>query len=71
VLNSRKGTAAALSLGIRTVDQLIQNGKLQVVRVGRRVLVPRAAIEAFARGIQTASLQERPETTPRSAKEEL
>ncbi len=36
-----------LSLGRNTVFELIHSGRLAHVRVGRRVIVPRHAVEAF------------------------
>ena len=48
MLYSRKDAAQALSLGIRTLDQLIATGKIVALRVGRRVLVSRESLESFA-----------------------
>jgi excisionase family DNA binding protein len=48
LLNKREA-AHALSVSVRTVDNLIGNKELTVRRVGRRVLIPRRALEDFAR----------------------
>jgi excisionase family DNA binding protein len=48
LLFSIKGGAAKLGLGRRTVEYLIAAGELEVRRVGRRVLIPRKALEKFA-----------------------
>lgn len=46
-----KEAAAALGVGRTTIYRLIQNGQLNVVRVGNRSLIPVEALEAFlARG---------------------
>lgn len=37
---TREEYAAAQSLGVRTVDRAIAEGRLRVERVGRRVLIP-------------------------------
>jgi excisionase family DNA binding protein len=47
LLLTRDEAAAALKLCTRTVDKLIRNGELPVVRIGRRVLVSVSAIEAW------------------------
>jgi len=39
--------ARVLGLGRDTAYQLVREGRLRAVRVGRRVLVPRAELEAF------------------------
>jgi excisionase family DNA binding protein len=39
-LLSREEYAAVNGLGVRTVDRAIQEGRLQVERIGRRVLIP-------------------------------
>lgn len=44
---SPEQAATALGLGRTTVYALIQGGQLRSVRVGRRRIVPVAAIEAF------------------------
>jgi excisionase family DNA binding protein len=49
ILYSRQEAAELLSLSLRSVVMLIDRGELPVRRIGRRVLVPRASLEAFAR----------------------
>ena len=49
ILYSRQEAAELLSLSLRSVVVLIDRGELPVRRIGRRVLVPRASLEAFAR----------------------
>jgi len=49
LLLDKKTAAAALSVSVRTVENLIRNKLLLARHVGRRCLIPRAALEAFAR----------------------
>jgi excisionase family DNA binding protein len=49
ILVSKKEAARALSVSIRTVDNLIASKELAVRRVGRRCLIPRRSLEEFAR----------------------
>ena len=49
ILYSRQEAAELLSLSLRSLVVLIDRGELPVRRIGRRVLVPRASLEAFAR----------------------
>lgn len=49
--------AKALSLSYSQVKELVREGRLKVVRVGRRVLVPRWAMDEFL-GQPTPSPQE-------------
>jgi excisionase family DNA binding protein len=39
--------AAVTTLGRSTIKQQIADGKLRVIRVGRRVLIPRQSLEDF------------------------
>jgi excisionase family DNA binding protein len=48
VLLSKKATAHMLSVSLRMVDYLVKGGELPSRRIGRRVLIPRKAIERFA-----------------------
>jgi excisionase family DNA binding protein len=48
VCMGRAQAAEALDLSLRGIDYLIARGKLRAIRVGRRVLIPRAEIERFA-----------------------
>ncbi len=49
ILLSKRNAARMLSVSIRTIDHLIAAKRLTVRRIGRRALVPRAALEALAR----------------------
>ena len=48
LLISRREAATLLGLSLRTLDYLIARKELCVRRVGRRVLVPRHALQMFA-----------------------
>ncbi|MBB6121346.1 excisionase family DNA-binding protein [Nocardiopsis algeriensis] len=47
VAYSVQETARALNLGTTTVEKLIANGQLPSVRIGRRRLVLRSALETY------------------------
>lgn len=49
ILISKRDAAKALSISLRTLDNLIAAKQLTVRRVGRRCLIPRKALEDFAR----------------------
>jgi excisionase family DNA binding protein len=49
ILTSKKDSAALLGVCLRTIDNLIATKQLPCRRIGRRVLIPYAAIVAFAR----------------------
>ena len=49
ILITRKEAARLLSLSLRSLDNLIFYKELPTRRVGRRVLIPRRALEEFAR----------------------
>ena len=49
LLYSRRDTADALSLSIRSVDYLITAGRLATRRVGGKILIPASAVRRFAR----------------------
>ena len=49
LLCSKKETADALGISLRTVDNLIDRKELTVRRIGRRVLVPASELERFTR----------------------
>jgi excisionase family DNA binding protein len=49
ILVSKKEAARVLSVSLRTVDNLIASKELAVRRLGRRCLIPRRALEEFAR----------------------
>ena len=49
LLHSKLEAAAMLNVCPRTIDNLIAMKELPVRRIGRRVLIPRAALLNFAR----------------------
>jgi excisionase family DNA binding protein len=49
LLYSRRDTAEALSLSIRSIDYLITTGRLTAWRVGGKILIPASAVRRFAR----------------------
>jgi excisionase family DNA binding protein len=49
-LLNRAAVAATLAVSIRTVDTLIANGSLKVVRLGKSVRVRQEDIEALLKG---------------------
>src|ERR1700756_2647168 len=49
LLYSRRDTAEALSLSIRSIDYLIPPGRLPARRVGGKILIPASAVRRFAR----------------------
>jgi excisionase family DNA binding protein len=49
LLVSKRCAASALSLSIRTIENLIARKELTVRRVGRRTLVLASSLEAFTR----------------------
>jgi excisionase family DNA binding protein len=49
ILISKRDAAKALAISLRTLDNLIASKELTVRRVGRRCLIPRRALEEFAR----------------------
>ena len=49
LLYSRRDTAEALSLNIRSIDYLITTGRLSARRVGGKILIPASAVRRFAR----------------------
>jgi excisionase family DNA binding protein len=49
-LLKRQSVAAALAVSIRTVDTLIANGSLKVVRLGKSVRVRQEDLEALLEG---------------------
>ena len=63
ILLSRQNTAKAMDLSLRKVNDLISKGILPAVKCGRRTLIPRAAIEKFARGHYFAKLSKSKDTS--------
>ena len=53
ILLSRHDAAKALSVSVRSVDYMISRGELPARKWGKRTLIPRAALERFARGAET------------------
>ena len=49
-LQSREATATEFDVNIRTVDKMIQDGRLKSVRVGRRHMVVCESAEAIIAG---------------------
>lgn len=49
LLYSRRDTAEALSLSIRSIDYLITTGRLTARRVGGKILIPASAVRRFAK----------------------
>ena len=48
ILVGRKEAAALLSVSLRTIDYLIQRGALAARKIGKRTLVPVAALKKLA-----------------------
>ncbi len=49
LLFTRREAAQQLGISLRNLDELLAMKELAVRRIGRRVLIPRPALEAFAR----------------------
>jgi len=49
ILEDRPGAASFLNISLRTLERLIEAKRIKVVRVGRRVLVERRALQEFVR----------------------
>jgi len=60
ILVSRQDAAKALSISVRGLDYMIAQGKIPVRKLGKRTLIPRAALERFARSPEAAQGAERP-----------
>lgn len=50
LLYSRKDAAALLSISVRRLDYLIEQGSLKPCRIGRKVTIPAKQLADFARG---------------------
>jgi excisionase family DNA binding protein len=50
LLFSKKEAAFVLSISIRKLEYLIENGEIAVRKIGKRVLIARSTLVAFARG---------------------
>ena len=55
--------AAVLGIGRNSAYQAVASGQLPVIRIGRRLLVPRAALERLLIGVQLPS-SDYPERRP-------
>lgn len=44
---TRQEVAALLRLNVNSVDRLLRQGELRVVKVDRRVLIPKEALDAW------------------------
>jgi excisionase family DNA binding protein len=62
LLLSKHDAAILLSISLRTVENLIARRCLPVCRVGKRVLIPYAALEAFAKNNHETGLRQHPKT---------
>jgi excisionase family DNA binding protein len=49
LLVSKREAASALSVSVRTVENLIRRKELLARKIGRRTLIPLSALESFAR----------------------
>ena len=49
LLYSRRDTAEALCLSIRSVDYLITTGRLSTRRIGGKILIPASTVRRFAK----------------------
>ena len=67
LLIARREAARLLGLSLRCIDYLIQRGELPARRVGRRVLIPRGALEQFARRDHTSPAGAKSSSTARKA----
>lgn len=46
---TRREAADALRVSLRTIDYLLEQGKLRARRIGRRIVIPRAELEHLLR----------------------
>lgn len=61
ILEDRRATAAALGIGLATLDRLIKARDLPVVRIGDRVLIRRRdRLDFVARNLATSSTTAQP-----------
>jgi excisionase family DNA binding protein len=49
ILYSRKESAYALTVSIRSLDLILASGEMKFRRVGRKVLIPRESLEQYAK----------------------
>lgn len=48
ILYSRKEASWAIGLSLRSLDALVASGQIKTRKMGRRIMVPAAALEKFA-----------------------
>lgn len=60
---TRSEVAEIVRGSISTVDRNIRSGELQIIKIGRKVLIPREALEAFLekRKVENESVREKAE----------
>jgi excisionase family DNA binding protein len=64
VLISKRDAAVLLAVSLRTVENLIARRSLPVCKIGKRVLIPFSALEAFAKNDhETGQRKEKPVMT--------
>ena len=68
LLYSRRDTAEALCLSIRSVDYLITTGRLSTRRIGGKILISASTVRRFAREDHPESVRAAGIPTPISAK---
>jgi hypothetical protein len=68
LLYSRRDTAEALCLSIRSVDYLITTGRLSTRRIGGKILIPATAVRRFAKEDHPEFVRAAGIPTPISAK---
>jgi len=68
LLYSRRDTAEALCLSIRSVDYLITTGRLSTRRIGGKILISASTVRRFAREDHPESVRAARIPTPISAK---
>ena len=52
ILMSKRDSAQAIGVCVRTLENLIARKEISVKRIGRRVLIPRQELERFAREVK-------------------
>ena len=70
LLYSRRDTAEALCLSIRSVDYLITTGRLSTRRIGGKILIAASTVRRFAREDHPESVRAAGIPTPAHAKTE-
>ncbi len=63
ILATRTEAAEALGLSVRAIDYLLAQGRLQSRKIGKRRLIPRAAIESLLVEITRESCRRRKRKT--------